>query len=192
MSIRPGKARRASSVAVIAAAAAMTLVGCGGGESPGTGTTASQEASQPGGGGGDAESGQDRNQLLAEVTGGDITLRITSAVREEGGFVTVAGSVTNNGSDVWVAPGWQGEEAELADNQASMAGAKLVDKAGRKRHYILRDTEGRCLCTKFTLGVKSGETANWYAQFPAPPQGNDEVDFQIADMPPAAVTLSEG
>jgi hypothetical protein len=73
-----------------------------------------------------------------------------------------------------------------------MAGAKLVDKQGRKRYYILRDTEGRCLCTKFTLGVEGGKTADWYAQFPAPPEGHDEVDFQIADMPPATITISEG
>ncbi len=37
----------------------------------------------------------------------------------------------------------------------------------------------------------AGETTNWYTQFPAPPKGHDTVDFQIADMPPATVTLSQ-
>ncbi len=193
MSTRRTKARTATTAAAIATGLVLSLSGCGGdGESPAPETSNSQAVPQPGGDDGGAPSGQDPNQVLAEVTNNDITLRITSAAREKGGFVTVRGTVTNSGSDVWVAPGWQGDEAELADNQASMAGAKLVDKEGRKRYYILRDTDGRCLCTKFTLGVNGGETTDWYAQFPAPPKGNDEVDFQIADMPPATITLTEG
>lgn len=193
MSIRPAKALRASTVVAITVGAALAVAGCGGdSEDPGPETSSSQAAPEGGGEDGDGSGGQEQNQVLAEVKGGDITLRITSALREEGGFVTVRGTVTNAGSDRWSAPGWQGDEVELADNQASMAGAKLVDKEGRKRYFILRDTEGRCLCTKFNMGLGSGESANWYAQFPAPPEGNNEVDFQIADMPPATVTISEG
>lgn len=193
MSMRPARARRASTVVALTLGTALAIAGCSGdSEGPQPEQSSSQAGPQGGGNDGEASGGQDQNQVVAEVKGGDITLRVTSAAREEGGFVTLRGTVTNSGSDVWVAPGWQGDEAELADNQASMAGAKLVDKEGRKRYYILRDTEGRCLCTKFTLGVEAGKTADWYAQFPAPPEGNDEVDFQIADMPPATVSLSEG
>jgi hypothetical protein len=193
MSMRPARARRASSVVALTVGTALALTGCSGdSESPGPEQSSSQAAPQGGGDGGDSAGQKQQNQVLAEVQNGDITLRITSALREEGGFVTVRGTVTNAGSDRWAAPGWQGDEVELADNQASMAGAKLVDKEGRKRYFILRDTEGRCLCTKFNMGLGGGESTNWYAQFPAPPEGSDEVDFQIADMPPATITISEG
>ncbi|EST24110.1 hypothetical protein N566_25115 [Streptomycetaceae bacterium MP113-05] len=171
--------------------ATLAVAGCSGGsEDPGPEASSSQVAPE-GGGEEDDASGEEENQVLAEVKSGDITLRISSSLREEGGFVTVRGTVINAGSDRWAAPGWQGDEVELADNQASMAGAKLVDKEGRKRYFILRDTEGRCLCTKFNTGLGGGESADWYAQFPAPPEGSNEVDFQIADMPPATVTISE-
>ncbi|THA24748.1 hypothetical protein E4198_08350 [Streptomyces sp. RKND-216] len=192
MSIRPARARRASTVVAVTVGTALALAGCSDGGSPPSEPSSSQTAPQEGGKEGDTAGQEQQNQTLAEVKSGDITLRISSALREQGGFVTVRGTVTNAGSDRWAAPGWQGDEVELADNQASMAGAKLVDKEGRKRYFILRDTEGRCLCTKFNMGLGGGDSTDWYAQFPAPPEGNDEVDFQIADMPPATVSLSEG
>jgi len=92
-----------------------------------------------------------------------------------------------------VAPGWEGNESELAlRNKLSVAGAKLVDKKGKKRYLVLRDTEGRCLCTSFGQPIQAGKSKTWYAQFPAPPKGNDKVEFQIADMPPATVTIGGG
>jgi hypothetical protein len=190
MSMRLARPHRASTALAITVGMALAVAGCGGGEEPPQSPSSSRTTTT--GGGTDDGGGATGEQVLAQVKSGEITLEITSAVREEGGFVTVRGIVSNAGSNRWTAPGWQGDEAELADNQASMAGAKLTDKQGRKRYFILRDTEGRCLCTKFSTGLGSGESTNWYAQFPAPPEGHDEVDFQIADMPPATITVSEG
>ncbi|WP_347178635.1 hypothetical protein [Streptomyces iconiensis] len=170
----------------------LTVSGCGGGDD-GKDDGKKPAASDQGDGDqkvNEKPSGTD-GEVLAEVRGSDsITLTITSAVREEGGFVTVSGKVANGGSKPWVAPGWQGDEAELSKNSASLAGAKLVDKAGKKRYYILRDTEGRCLCTKFSVGVSPGNSKTWYAQFPAPPESTKKVDFQVGDMPSASVELS--
>lgn len=129
--------------------------------------------------------------MLAESKDGDIGLTITSAVRDSGGFVTVSGTVTNSGSRLWTAADWRGDENELRGNASSVAGASLVDQNGKKKYLILRDTEGRCLCTRFTGGVKTGETVDWFAQFPAPPQDTTSVDFQVGSMPPATIELSE-
>jgi hypothetical protein len=117
---------------------------------------------------------------------------VTSADRDEGGFVTVEGTVTNGSGKSWVAADWRGDERELAGNGGSIAGASLVDQGGKKKYLVLRDTEGRCLCTRFTGGVQPGETTEWFAQFPAPPEGTTEVSFQVGSMPPAAVEISEG
>jgi hypothetical protein len=193
MSMRRTKTRGATAAAALAGVLVLALSGCGGGDDdpePEKSSAAASSGQQSGGGGDDS----DADSPLAQVRGGDLTLTLTSAVRDSGGFVTVNGSVTNNGGQNWAGLEWVSEETELAQkNRASMAGAKLIDKKGKKRYYILRDTEGRCLCTSFTPGgVPAGETKDWYAQFPAPPGGNDEVDFQIADMPPATITISEG
>ena len=94
------------------------------------------------------------------------------------------------------APGWLQIGAvtrpSCAKNGGSVAGASLVDQAGKKKYLILRDTEGRCLCTRFARGSKPGESADWFAQFPAPPEGTTKVSFQVGSMPPASIELSEG
>lgn len=106
--------------------------------------------------------------------------------------MTVEGKVTNNTGGRWMAVEWRGDERELAKNGGSVAGASLIDQAGKKKYLVLRDTSGRCLCTQFSGGVRDGESAQWFAQFPTPPEDTTSVDFQVGSMPPATIELSEG
>lgn len=131
------------------------------------------------------------NEVLATAKDGDISVSITSAVRDGGGFVTVSGTVKNDGSQSWLGANWASDERELRSNGGSLSGASLVDNEGKKKYLILRDTSGRCLCTKFNGQITPGGTANWYAQFPGPPESTTSVDFQVGSMPPATIELSE-
>ncbi|MEU6821713.1 hypothetical protein ABZ921_13865 [Streptomyces atriruber] len=196
---RTATTRRAMTAVAITTGLVFTVAGCGGGdgdddksEKKSTSTSSSE---QDKGDDAEGENGQapKTDEVLAEVKGEEsITLRVTSAVRDDGGFVTVSGTVTNNGGRFWAAANWRGEERELNKNGSSVAGANLIDNAGKKKYLVLRDTQGRCLCTKFTGGVKPSQTAEWYAQFPAPPEGTIKVDFQVGAMPPAPIEISEG
>ncbi|WP_156723363.1 copper resistance CopC family protein [Streptomyces apocyni] len=195
------KARRALTAVAITTGLALTVAGCSGGDDDksdkeNTGSTSSPSTTE------DQEGGEDRSggsqtpaedEVLAEVTGGDnVTLTFNSAVRDDGGFLTVTGKVKNGGAKRVLFTSWRGDEKELQANGASLAGANLIDKASKKRYLILRDTQGRCLCTQFKGGINAGEERPFFAQFPAPPEGTNKVDFQIADMPPAAIEISEG
>ncbi|WP_166027088.1 hypothetical protein [Streptomyces chilikensis] len=184
---------RTTRAAALAAGLLLVSTGCssGGGDDPDKGSSAgtpgkrTEDKTPP--------KGEQEAAVLAEVKSGDISLAVTSAVRDEGGFVTLNGTVTNNGGEFWVAGDWRGDESELNGNGPSMAGASLVDSKAKKKYLVLRDTEGRCLCTKFDGGgVDTGKTADWYAQFPAPSEDATEVKFQIGSMPPATVQLSAG
>ncbi|GGX39820.1 hypothetical protein [Streptomyces fructofermentans] len=197
MSIRhTTKGRTVLTAVAITTGLVLTVAGCGGGDGDKDKDASSSSSSPAKGGEGEddkQESGAPpAQQVLAEVKGGGLTLAVTSATRDGGGFVTVEGTVTNGSGKSWVAADWRGDERELAGNGGSIAGAGLIDKTGRKKYLVLRDTEGRCLCTRFTGGVQPGETTEWFAQFPAPPEGTNEVDFQVGAMPPASIDLSEG
>ncbi|MFF0741295.1 hypothetical protein ACFYVL_12940 [Streptomyces sp. NPDC004111] len=193
------KARRALTAVAITTGLALAVAGCGGnsgedGQKAGT-SSAPTAKQQPEAKPKDSvpQTPPATETVLAEVKGEkSITLVINSAVRDAGGFVTVNGKVKNGSGSTWLAQGWQGQEQELAANSASVAGAYLLDKAGKKKYLILRDTEGRCLCTKFNLGFSAGEERTFFAQFPAPPAGTTKVDFQVGAMPPAAIEISEG
>lgn len=189
------KGRRALSAVAITTVLLLTVAGCGGGGEgkPDSKTAASSAAARSGGAGQKESQAPQSDTVLAEVKGENgLTLTVTSAKRDSGGFVTVEGTVTNNTGTLWVAASWRGDEQELARNGGSIAGASLIDAKGKKKYLILRDTSGRCLCTQFTGGVQQGATAQWFAQFPAPPEGTTSVDFQVGAMPPASIQLSEG
>ncbi|MEU1212628.1 hypothetical protein ACFYSH_03545 [Streptomyces sp. NPDC005791] len=181
----------AAAVASVAMAVVLTACGGDGGDESAEGkakeqpaSSASQEAEAPG------PEAEDESQVLATIKGKEgVEVVVNSVERESGGFVTVKGQVKNGSEKIWAAVGWQGLEQELASNGASMAGAALVDQAGKKRYLILRDTDGRCLCTKFE-GLQPDEEAPFFAQFPAPPADVTDVDFQIPTMPTATIKIS--
>jgi hypothetical protein len=199
MDLRDSKSRLILIVAALGVALVIAVASCGGGGddddaagddvsdatgSDGSGGEESPEAEQSDGG------EEPEEEVLAEVVGEeDITLTITRAERQPGDFLTVEGTLYNGGGESWGTNDWAGEEKELAENGFSMAGATLIAREESKRYLILRDTEGRCLCTGFGLDIDAGETVNWYAQFPAPEPGTDEVDFQIGEMPPATIEI---
>jgi hypothetical protein len=199
-----GYGRRATTAVAGAAVAAIVLTGCGGGGGGGTsgggkgdggtsgGGTAATSQSAPAAGGGSTPSTAP-TQILAQIKGErDIQVTITSAVRDSGGFVTVQGTVTNNGTEIFDATNWVGDETALAPSGASVAGAVLVDEAGKKHYYVLRDTDGKCLCTMKLLSIEPHETRPFFAQFPAPPAATTQVDFELPTMPPAKITISQG
>ncbi|MEV0226871.1 hypothetical protein [Streptomyces sp. NPDC050704] len=187
------RGRRALTAVAITTGLVLTVAGCGGGDDGGSDKKASSSSPAKSDGGGDKEESQapSGQQTLATAKDGDITVTITSAEREQGGFVTVSGQVTNGGSGSWLGAEWQSDETELASNGGSLSGASLVDQEGKKKYLVLRDTSGRCLCTKFAR-VRPGDSASWYAQFPAPPENTTKVTFQVGAMPPADIELSEG
>ncbi|MGW7606723.1 hypothetical protein ACWGKW_05455 [Streptomyces sp. NPDC054766] len=190
------KGRTALRAAAITAGLLLMVTGCGGG-GDGTSDKGASSPSTPAKRSSDGGKAQSQtpgaDAVLAEVKGENgLTLTVTSAKRDQGGFVTVEGTVTNNTDDVWIAANWRGDERELSKNGASIAGASLIDQKGKKKYLILRDTSGRCLCTQFTGGVSQGATAQWFAQFPAPPADTTAVDFQVGSMPPASIEISEG
>lgn len=190
------KGRRALAAVAITTGLLLTVSGCGGGDGgdkPNGASSSSQSSKSDSGSKPQASQTQSQEAALAEVKGGDITLTITSAVRDQGDYVTVSGKVTNGGGQFWIASNWRGDERELSGNGASLAGASLIDSKGKKKYLVLRDTQGRCLCTKFDGGgVEAGQSADWFAQFPAPPTDTTTVDFQVGSMPPASITISEG
>ncbi|MFZ3559543.1 hypothetical protein [Streptomyces sp. BH055] len=185
--------RRALAAVAIATGLVFSVAGCGGDGDKADDVVKSSAPAQKGGDGKPKASQSSSVEPLAEVKGqGGIALSVTSAKRDGGGFLTVEGAVTNNTGKPWAVVDWRGDEKELASNGGSMAGAALVDEAGKKKYLVLRDTQGRCLCTRFTGGVLNGETKDWYAQFPAPAEGTTKVSFQVGGMPPASIEITEG
>ncbi|MFF5894977.1 hypothetical protein ACFY8O_03520 [Streptomyces argenteolus] len=198
MSIRrTPRSRRAVAVASMAAALALTVTGCGGddGDPESTGSSASAETDKSNKGANpDTAAGEetDPNAKLAEIKGEvGLVLVVQEVKRDSGGFVTVSGEIKNTGDQPRSLNGMEGTESNVvAQNPNSVAGATLVDKVGKKRYYVLRDTDNRCLCTTAMTNVAAGGSAPVFMQFPAPPSTTTEVDFTLPSFSTTSLKIS--
>lgn len=194
MSMRFTGRRTARGVAALSVAAVLALgaAGCGGGGGDDKKPHTSASATRSGGSNPSTQEGQS-DDPLAELKGSDgLTLQITSAKRDSGGFVTVNGNLRNDGAkDLVIPSALSGDETEIIRNGRSLGGATLVDPKGKKRYYVLRDTDGRPLTTTGFSALKSGATLAVFMQFPAPPENTSEVDFQLPTFPIATFKISD-
>ncbi|GAA0306544.1 hypothetical protein GCM10010302_51520 [Streptomyces polychromogenes] len=187
------KVRGGAAVAI--AVLALTLAGCGGsggGDAKSTEKSSSPQSQGAGNQGAAPSNGQsaEPTEVIATLNGqAGMTLVINSVRRDAGGFVTVNGQIKNTGSQSFTRTSdWRG--IELKGSGESVAGATLVDKAGKKRYYVLRDTESRCLCTTGISSVDPGQVVPFFAQFPAPPASTTEVEFSLPTFTSATVKIS--
>ncbi|WP_328726079.1 hypothetical protein [Streptomyces sp. NBC_00259] len=135
----------------------------------------------------------DTSQTLATINGSNgFQFVIHSAVRDDGGFLTVTGTVKNTSGKVAYPPvAWNGQESNVKRAGRSFAGITLVDKAEKKRYYVLRDTEGYPLTTTGVTSIEAGDAGvPFFAQFPAPPDTTSQVAIQIPLMPTAMIEIS--
>ncbi|MEC4016559.1 hypothetical protein [Streptomyces sp. H27-D2] len=196
MSIRhTTKALRGVAALALAVGLAFTVAGCGGDGDGKTQEPASSSQGKAKSGDSDKQDTKtpDPKEVLAELKGEKgIVFTINSAVRDSGGFVTVSGQIKNTGSEIFVeTSGWRGKEQELAAGGDSLGGATLIDKEGKKRYYVLRDTDGQPLTSTGLTQIDAGKSVEVFAQFPAPPDSTAEVDFQLPTFPTATIKISE-
>jgi hypothetical protein len=174
----------------VAAGLALGVAGCGGdGDDKKPETSASESKGR--GSNPSAQEGQ-AEEPLTELRGSNgLLLQVTSAERDAGGFVTVNGNLKNDGDKSLPIPSaLSGNETEIIKNGRSLGGATLVDSKGKKRYYVLRDTDGRPLTTTGFSTIKAGESLAVFMQFPSPPSGTSEVSLQLPTFASGTIQIS--
>ncbi|WP_406440062.1 hypothetical protein OHB00_32645 [Streptomyces sp. NBC_00631] len=192
MSIRFTAMARRGTVALLVAAGLAAATGCGGGgDGKSDKPQASASVSKGGGSNPSAQEGQSEAPM-AELQGTDgLLLQVTSAQRDSGGFVTVNGDIKNDGTNSVVIPAQvSGDETEITKHGFSLGGATLVDSKGKKRYYVLRDTDGRPLTSTGITNVDAGQTIPVFMQFPAPPASTTEVTLQLPTFASGTIKIS--
>ncbi|MFK0043173.1 hypothetical protein ACIQU4_03550 [Streptomyces sp. NPDC090741] len=193
MSLRHKVKVRGGAAVVVAAVLALTLAGCGSNDDKPAGAQSSSAPKPSGGGSQEPAAGNQSSAppaVIATAAGEDgVVLEVNEAKRDAGGFLTVSGQFKNTGDkDFSHTTAWRGNE--LTGSGESVAGATLVDKAGKKRYYVLRDTEGRCLCTTGVNSIGAGKSMPFFVQFPAPPTNAAEVEFSLPTFATATIKIS--
>ncbi|SEC60226.1 hypothetical protein [Streptomyces sp. TLI_105] len=194
MNARYARQIRRGVVAVAITSVALFVAGCGAEEKPSENKPASTSAAPRQGasaiqGSQDAEEPAETLAVLKGQKG--LELAVDSMERDAGGFLTVKGRLRNTSeSSHAVPPQTSGDETEVVKHGTSLGGATLVDSVGKKRYYVLRDTDGRPLTTTGLGVVKANDAVDVFMQFPAPPANTTEVSFQLPTFEPATLKLS--
>jgi hypothetical protein len=179
-------------IAALAVGLAVSVAGCGSGdEAPkGAASVSSKASKSPEGNKGTQT--EEPAEILAVLKGQEgLEFAIQSAHRDRGGFLTVSGKLTNTSDATRVLPAQlAGDETEVVKHGNSFGGATLVDSAGKKRYYVLRDTDGRPLTTTGLDSLAAGASTNVFMQFPAPPANTAEVSFQLPTFRPGTIKVS--
>ncbi|MBB4983319.1 hypothetical protein [Streptomyces nymphaeiformis] len=194
MNARYARKTRLGTVAVAITSVALFAAGCGAEEKPSENKPAATSASPVQGssatqGSQGAEEPRETLALLKGQKG--VELAINSAERDAGGFLTIKGQLKNSsGSSVLLPVEMRGDETEVIKHGLTLGGATLVDSVGKKRYYVLRDTDGRPLTTTGLDSIGPGKSTDVFLQFPAPPASTTEVSFQLPTFEPATLKLS--
>lgn len=112
-----------------------------------------------------------------------LRLDVTAVERIDGDAVEVRFRMTNLSDQTWEP--WQslgGRGGRYGAHDAT-----LLDLPGDRRYLTLLDSGDNCLCSSWAgpdLQVPGGETHDFYARFPAPPEDVTTIELQVPGFAP--------
>jgi len=66
----------------------------------------------------------------------------------------------------------------------SVGGVHLIDPVGKKKYFVVRDTENQPSCSKGLKDLKPGERINLWSKFPAPPEDVQKISVVVPHFGP--------
>jgi hypothetical protein len=66
----------------------------------------------------------------------------------------------------------------------SVDGIHLIDPVGKKKYFVVRDSNGACVCSREIQALAPGAQSVLWAKFPAPPDDVQKITVEIPHFPP--------
>ncbi len=102
---------------------------------------------------------------------------VTSLTRDAGGTVTLRFQLANDGDAKVKTYGVLGQ-------YFSLDAVSLIDAANKKKYLVVKDSEGKCLCSELKEDVNKGTRFNLWAKFPAPPAEVQKIGVIVPGFEP--------
>lgn len=77
-----------------------------------------------------------------------------------------------------------GDQDNSVKDFNTIGGVTLVDAAGKKKYFVVRDTENTCVCSSNIKDLAPKSRANLWAKFPAPPDEVQKISVIIPHFTP--------
>jgi hypothetical protein len=113
-----------------------------------------------------------------------IRIDVTELKRASGGTVNLK-MVMINDSDTAHSFGYDyGDGSQGATDYNAIGGVHLIDPVGKKKYFVARDSENKCVCSTGVKEVPARGRINLWAKFPAPPEDVQKIGVVIPHFPP--------
>jgi hypothetical protein len=113
-----------------------------------------------------------------------ITAAIKELKRSTDGTLSLKFVITN-GSSKRLGFGYDfGDPDHHIRDFSSVGGVQMIDPAGKKKYFVARDAEGKCVCSTDMKDVEPGASVNAWAKFPAPPDDVKKISVVIPHFSP--------
>lgn len=113
-----------------------------------------------------------------------LRIEVQELKRTSGETVTLKMAVVNDSASALGFTSNFGEAGQGNVDYGSIGGTNLIDADNKKKYYVVRDSEGYCLCSRNVPEVISKSRANLWAKFPAPPESVQEITVVISHFTP--------
>ncbi|HWS72646.1 MAG TPA: hypothetical protein VN605_11055 [Thermoanaerobaculia bacterium] len=116
------------------------------------------------------------------------TAGVTAVVKElkrASGDIVSLKLVITNGSGKQISTGYEfGDPDKAIADFGSIGGVQLIDPVGRKKYFVARDADGKCICSRGLKDIAAGASINTWAKFPAPPADVQKISIVIPHFSP--------
>ncbi len=108
---------------------------------------------------------------------------ITSIRREAGGTATLRFQLVN-GSDQKIST--YGVLGQFFTTDL----VTLIDAANKKKYLVVKDAQGKCVCSELKQDAVAGSRFNLFATFPAPPAGVEKITVVVPGFEPVEAPIT--
>jgi len=113
-----------------------------------------------------------------------LRVEVTELKRVSGGTVNLK-FVMINDSDKKVDFGYSfADPSHHIPDFNSIGGVHLIDAAGKKKYFVVRDTSKKCVCSQGLKDLQPKARMNLWAKFPAPPDNVEKIGVVIPHFMP--------
>jgi hypothetical protein len=113
-----------------------------------------------------------------------VTATVKELKRSSGGTVSLKFVITN-GSNKKLYFGYDfGDPGYHIGDNGSIGGVQLIDPVGKKKYFVARDSEEKCVCSRGLHDMDTGASVNMWAKFPAPPNDVQKISVVIPHFSP--------
>jgi hypothetical protein len=109
---------------------------------------------------------------------------VTEFKRASGGTVNLKFAMINNSDKPLSLSYDYGDSSQGATDYNAVGGVHLIDQVGKKKYFVARDSDNKCVCSQGVSTIPPGGRANLWAKFPAPPDDVEKISIVVPHFSP--------